>query len=98
MDINAILISEADNVVTVITEIAIGGQVSYRCQNEIRSLTAQEAIPYCNKVALHDIAVGDKVIKYGEMIGKSTAAICKGCLVSHNNIYSVPRDYNSEIV
>ena len=32
------------------------------------------------------------------LIGKTTRKINAGCLVDHNNIYSVPRDYESELV
>ena len=38
------------------------------------------------------------MVKYGEMIGRTNRAIGKGCLVNHENIYSVPRDYESEMV
>ena len=39
-----------------------------------------------------------KIYKYGELIGKAMSPIGKGCLVDHKNIYSVPRDYESEYV
>ena len=41
---------------------------------------------------------GGEVLKYGELIGRTSAAIGKGCWVADHNIYSVPRDYDSEMV
>ena len=41
---------------------------------------------------------GDEVIKYGESLGVMTEDAAKGHWVSHNNLVSVPRDYDSEMV
>lgn len=54
--------------------------------------------PFSHKIALTDLAKEQEVIKYGELIGKTNKEIKAGCLVDHNNIYSVPRDYESELV
>ena len=40
----------------------------------------------------------DEIIKYGEMIGRTNCRIPKGCHVNEHNIFSVPRDYDSELV
>lgn len=98
MDINALLMDETDNVVTCVTEVPKGEQVVYRKGEEILTLTAEEDIPYCHKIALRDIPEGGEVTKYGELIGRTTAPIAKGRWVSHENIVSVPRDYDSELV
>ena len=36
--------------------------------------------------------------KYGEIIGEASIDIAKGGWVSHENIFSVPRDYESEMI
>ena len=41
-------------------------------------LTATDKIPAGHKFALRDIAKGEYVIKYGEIIGKATENIKKG--------------------
>ncbi len=41
---------------------------------------------------------GDTVVKYGEMIGRLNRDVVLGGLVNENNLYSVPRDYDSELV
>lgn len=98
MDINALLMERTDNVVTCVTEVPQGGQVAYRRGEEVLTLTAREDIPYCHKIALADIAEGQDVFKYGEMIGRAVKAIGRGCWVSHENIVSVPRDYEQEMI
>lgn len=98
MDINALLMDEADNVVTCVTEISQGALVVYRKGDAVLTLTATESIPYCHKIALQDFAKGQDVKKYGEMIGRTTVPIKKGGWVSHENILSVPRDYDSEMI
>ena len=98
MNINALLMDDKDNVVTCVADVAKGEQVVYRKQGELLSLTAEEDIPYCHKVALVDIAKGAEVIKYGESLGQTSEDIPAGHWVSHNNLFSVPRDYDSEML
>ncbi len=96
MNINALLMDEADNVVTCVADVGAGEEVCYRNGDDVLSLAAAQDIPFCHKIALTGLAEGDSVIKYGESIGVTTQAVPKGCLVSHENIVSVPRDYESE--
>ena len=96
MNINALLMDERDNVVTCVAAVPKGDQIVYQKNGEICTLTAQDDIPYCHKAALEDLPQGTQVLKYGEMIGQTTTPIAKGCWVSHENIISVPRDYDSE--
>ena len=98
MTINALLLDEKDNVVTCVKEVKAGEEVVYQSEAGIRTVTAMQDIPYCHKVALVDLREGDKAIKYGEMIGQVSCAIAKGCWVNEHNIFSVPRDYDSELV
>lgn len=97
MDINALMMDETDNVVTCVDEVAAGAMVVYRKGNEICTIKAEEDIPYCHKIALTDIAKGGEIIKYGEVLGETSEEIKKGYWVSHNNLFSVPRDYDSEM-
>ena len=98
MEINGLLMDLKDNVVTCVAAVPAGGQVVYRKGDDICSLMAAEEIPYCHKIALVDLEEGEDVIKYGELIGKTTQPVQKGRWVSHNNICSVPRDYESEFI
>lgn len=96
--INAILLDEKDNVVTCVKEVKAGEEVCYRTETGEMTLCAKEDIPYCHKVALRDLREGDRVIKYGEMLGLLSRDVAAGCWVNETNLYSVPRDYDSELV
>ncbi len=98
MNINALLMDDGDNVVTCVAPVKKGDLIVYQKGSEIFTLTAEEDIPYCHKAALEDFPQGAQVRKYGEMIGETSAPIAKGHWVSHENIFSVPRDYDSEFV
>ena len=98
MEINALLMDLADNVVTCVNEVPAGEKVVYRKGAEVLTLTALENIPYCHKIALVDIAKGAEVIKYGESLGQTSENIPTGHWVAHHNLFSVPRDYDSEML
>lgn len=98
MKIDALVMDEKDNVVTCVREVKAGEAVKYRKGEQECEVTAKENIPFCHKIALTDIGQDEVVRKYGEMIGKTLRPIEAGCLVDHTNIYSVPRDYESEMI
>ena len=98
MEINALMMDPKDNVVTCVNEVPKGETVVYRKGDALLTLVALENIPYCHKIALSDIAEGGEVIKYGESLGRTAASIPAGHWVSHNNLISVPRDYDSEML
>ncbi len=98
MIVNALMMDSKDNVVTCVSDVTAGAEVVYQNEGRTVTLTAQEDIPSCHKVALVDFPEEGVVIKYGEMIGKTCRPIGRGHLINHENIYSVPRDYDSELV
>ncbi len=98
MEINALMMDVTDNVVTCVADVRKGETVCYNQNGTLCTLTAEEDIPYCHKIALWDLSQGENVIKYGEIIGQTDAPIAKGHWVCHENIHSVPRDYDSELV
>ncbi len=79
--VNFKLITPLDNVAVAITEQEAGSTTEINGQ----PLTLVNPIPFGHKVALEDIAPGEKVIKYGYPIGVASQAIKKGEHVhSHN--------------
>ena len=98
MKVNALMMDSKDNVVTCVTDVAAGETVVYKNGDNVCSITAKEDIPYCHKIALTDIAKNGEIIKYGESLGRTSEAIPAGHWVSHNNLFSVPRDYDSEMI
>ncbi len=97
MNINALIMDTTDNVATCMTDIAAGSNVCFLKGEEICSVTALEDIPFCHKIALEDIPKGGHVIKYGESLGEVSSDIPRGGWVAHHNLFSVPRDYDSEL-
>lgn len=98
MKINALLMHDMDNVVTCTETVAAGGTVCYKKNGEYLELKALEEIPNCHKVAVAPIGKDEHVIKYGEIIGAANEEIERGRWVSHLNIRSIPRDYESEYI
>ncbi|MBQ4046434.1 MAG: altronate dehydratase [Lachnospiraceae bacterium] len=97
MEINALMMDPIDNVVTCMNEVKAGEEVVYRKGDEICTLTAKENIPYCHKIAVAGISKGGQVIKYGESLGEVSEDIAAGHWVADHNLFSVPRDYDSEL-
>ena len=98
MEINALLMHAKDNIVVCVKDVARGSEVIFQKDGKICTLTAQNDIPACHKVAIVPIAQNAAVLKYGERIGLMNCAVEVGQLVDHNNIRCIPRDYESEMV
>jgi altronate dehydratase small subunit len=83
-----LVFSKKDNVGTAAAELHPGDsfQVSGRTGQELK---AQEEIPFGFKVALSDIPAGSNVVKYGEVIGRSTCPIRAGEMVHIHNIEGI---------
>lgn len=97
MEINALMMDLTDNVVTCVSEVAAGGEVIYRREKDVCTITAREDIPYCHKVAIADIEKGGHVVKYGESLGITSEHVKTGQWIADHNLFSVPRDYDSEL-
>jgi altronate hydrolase len=80
MDISKI--HAKDNVAVAVRPLAAGEKLSVAGQN----LTVREAVPAGHKIALTDIAAGDKVIKYGFPIGLAVKRIGTGGWVHTHNV------------
>lgn len=88
-----------DNVAVCTVAVAAGDCVEIIGSDGTRSeVVATTANTYCNKIALIDIAEGEPILKYGEMIGLASAAIPKGALANDANIASQPRAYADEYI
>jgi len=73
----AIQIDSRDNVATVTSNVSAGEDVDVLSSegNVIAKLKALEAIPFGHKIALTDIKIRERVIKYGETIGLASRPI-----------------------
>jgi altronate dehydratase small subunit len=86
--INAILIHEDDNVVTVTTAIKKSADVAFQKGNNIIEIKVVDDIPVFHKVATAEIEKGASVYKYGQLIGTAILDIVKGSHVHDHNIAS----------
>ncbi len=77
-------LSLGDNVATALADLEAGELVEF----EGLVLTVREAVPLCHKLALGDLAPGDQVVKYGQPIGRMTAAVPAGGHVHVHNMQS----------
>jgi altronate dehydratase len=88
---NAVYLSEADNVATVTEEVPAGASVSCSFGAAFFTVTARQAIPIYHKIAVRAIGEGESVLKYGEKIGVAQADIRPGDLVHTHNLASSKR-------
>ncbi len=61
------------------------------------SLTLLEAIPQAHKVALQDIAEGEPIIRYGQIIGRASAAVPRGSWVREELVTQPPPPVLTEL-
>jgi len=84
----AILINEKDNVATAIVPLDAGTTVPLELLGRQERIKLVSSIPMGHKFALRPIAKGEDVIKYGECIGQTTAAVARGEHVHVHNVVS----------
>ncbi len=84
----AMIIDPSDNVVVMAEEVSAGDSVYYEVGGEQVVLTAATDIPVYHKMATKEIKKGERVIKYGNIIGLATEDIPQGAHVHVHNIES----------
>jgi hypothetical protein len=83
--VNMIILDDGDNVGVALRDIAAGEQA--RSANDSQ-LPAIERIVQGHKIALRNIAEGEKILRFGVPVGLATTAIPKGHLVHIHNVKS----------
>lgn len=84
----AIVLNVTDNVATLLEAGKAGTDCALQgARTGIVRLAAD--VPLAHKIALRDLGKGDDVIKYGEVIGRATAAIAAGAHAHVHNIESL---------
>ncbi|MDF2501677.1 MAG: garD 2 [Anaerosporomusa subterranea] len=84
----AIVMKAKDNVATVVEPIAANTGVDLKVGEETVSIQVSEAIPFGHKFAIREIGEGDRIVKYGEVIGLATQDIRVGQHVHVHNLES----------
>ena len=83
-DRQLLLLSESDNVLVTCVSLKKGAIVSV--DGDQVALRADAPLGF--KIARRDLAPGDKVLKYGAVIGSATAVIRRGDVVHLHNMKS----------
>ena len=86
--IDAVMLSETDNVATALRELAAGDAVRVGVGERAFSIRARHAIAFGHKLAVTDIGRGAMVRKYGEVIGRATQDIAIGAHAHVHNVES----------
>lgn len=84
-----VLLSPEDTVVTALVQLDQGTVLSVDNDAASIDLVVSSLIPYAHKIALRPMAIGQNVIKYGEVIGVASQPISPGDWVHVHNVESV---------
>ncbi|HTW97942.1 MAG TPA: SAF domain-containing protein, partial [Acidimicrobiales bacterium] len=86
---SALQLNPSDNVAVAMRDLAAGERLG------IGDLATASAVPRGHKVAIAEIAPGERVFKYGQVIGLATAPIRGGDHVHSHNLEfrQLERDY-----
>lgn len=87
--IDAVMLTEADNVATALREIAEGEEARVRVGERTFLIQVRQGIAFGHKLAITDIRRGDAVRKYGEVIGRATLDIPAGAHAHIHNVESL---------
>lgn len=85
-DITSIVMSDKDNVATLLKDLEAGETIIYVINGQKVDLTARQSIPFGHKIAIKPIQRLEMVIKYGEVIGAATNDIEPG---EHAHVHNI---------
>ena len=86
---DAIMLHETDNVATALRDLAVGEEIVVGIQEHTRRVRLGQPIAFGHKLAVSAIGQGALIRKYGEIIGRATQKISKGCHAHVHNIESL---------
>lgn len=83
-------INDKDNVATIFLDMEKDQEVEIRSKDgSSRQIRSLGEIPYGHKIAIRDIAPGERILKYGEEIGAALSTIRTGEHVHVHNLESI---------
>jgi altronate dehydratase small subunit len=86
MSLHALVMDSRDNVATAVRVLKKDETVNIEVGGNNAGVILLNDIPFGHKLAIRDIEQGEKVVKYGEIIGQTVAGIRKG---EHVHIHNV---------
>ena len=82
----AIVINENDNVATALEPLPKGSRILVEAGSRLLEITLVSDVPMGHKFALTDLGAGQRVVKYSQPIGRTTAAVARGEHVHVHNL------------
>lgn len=89
MRIDSIVIKEMDNVATALRDLDPKEKITIGIEDKREEFLIGEHIPFGHKFAVKEIAEGEDILKYGEVIGRATKDISTGTHAHIQNIESL---------
>ena len=84
----ALVLNSKDNVATALADLKAGDILQLEVGGETKEIKLTTAVPFGHKFSLAKIELNSSVIKYGEVIGVSSATIELGDYVHVHNVVS----------
>ena len=85
---DALVVHPDDDVAVALRDVRAGDTVDVRCDGNVIRAQVTQAVALGHKFALHAIARGGAIRKYGECIGVATADIEPGSHIHVHNMES----------
>jgi altronate dehydratase small subunit len=86
MSPDILVVDAKDNVATALRGLQKGEHLEIESGGSTLELTVLEPIAFGHKIALFDLEPGERVLKYGEVIGLATQRIAMGQHVHVHNV------------
>jgi altronate dehydratase small subunit len=81
-----VMMKPVDKVAVALMLIPRGETIEVNCENQNYTVIVKDEIKFGHKFAVTQIAKGDHILKYGEVIGKATCDIDAGEHVHIHNL------------
>lgn len=85
----AVVLHADDNIAVLLRSVEAGETIALGWVGEGRALASRAALPIGHKLALRALPAGSEIRKYGEVIGRLTAAVEPGDHVHVHNVRSL---------
>ncbi|HEX9016782.1 MAG TPA: UxaA family hydrolase [Chloroflexota bacterium] len=86
MNHHALAVDSRDSIAVALTDLQRGQKCTVRVGGGSIEVELRERIPFGHKFALRAIPMGEDVLEYGEVIGRSMIDIDAGAWIDHHNV------------
>lgn len=87
--VRTLKLNEKDNIIVFLEDGKPGDTITINNHGQVETIELKVHIPFGHKIAVRNIEKGEKIIKYGEVIGGAITTINKGEYAHTHNIESL---------